>query len=428
MQRVKVLGGRLTAGQWTALAELAEAFSPGTPLHLTTRQDVEFHDVAAAEVAGLQEGLAAARLATFGACGDTPRNITLSPCSGVLDGSVDLGPLAWQIHNMLEATEGITALPRKFKISLSASASADAQPWINDVGLVAVQDASGPWGFRAIVAGSLGAVPETGMLFADFLPADEALPLVAAAIELFAAEGDRTHRRKARLRHVRQRVGDEAFVRMLQAAVGRVKAARSFPAVDVPVVRTGLRAQLSLTFANGDVASSAALALGLLAARDDVVVRLGNPHRVILFGPGHATLLSAVADHEALAGALNGPAIVACPGTRWCSRALVDTNAAADAIRRSVAGRLPDGATVCVSGCPNGCAHSAVADVGLIGVRAGGEQRYNVMTGGGMGRTADLAAPQGRKLALPEVLAEIGRWIETDRKVGDDADGTEQTR
>gem|GEM_PF-3592702 len=37
------------------------------------------------------------------------------------------------------------------------------------------------------------------------------LSLRYGALELFAALGDRENRRKARLRHVRQRLGDEAF-------------------------------------------------------------------------------------------------------------------------------------------------------------------------------------------------------------------------
>ena len=54
MQRVKVLGGVLTAQQWRGLGSAVRNFTPGTPLHLTTRQDVELHDVSTEHVGALQ--------------------------------------------------------------------------------------------------------------------------------------------------------------------------------------------------------------------------------------------------------------------------------------------------------------------------------------------------------------------------------------
>ena len=45
MQRVKILGGILTHHQWAALADMCRRFTPSTPLLLTTRQDIEFHNL-----------------------------------------------------------------------------------------------------------------------------------------------------------------------------------------------------------------------------------------------------------------------------------------------------------------------------------------------------------------------------------------------
>ena len=68
----------------------------------------------------------------------------------------DLAPLAELIQKLLQSQDGIYALPRKFKISLSACQEGCGQPFINDLGLVATRR-SGTWGFRVIGAGSLGA-------------------------------------------------------------------------------------------------------------------------------------------------------------------------------------------------------------------------------------------------------------------------------
>ncbi|MCE5279415.1 MAG: nitrite/sulfite reductase [Planctomycetaceae bacterium] len=419
MQRIKILGGRLSGAQWRALADLAERFTPDAPLHLTTRQDIEFHNVPAADVPDLQAALVAAGFTGAGACGDTVRNITVDPASGALDGSVDLEPLAWQIRRLLEDAPGVGELPRKFKISLSSSDLADAQPFINDLGFIAVRNGAGERGFRVIAAGSLGALPATGIEFRPFLPAADVLPLTAAALELFAAEGDRTNRRKARLRHVRQRLGDEAFKAALTERFEKLAASREFEWPPMPVAATGLRAERSLCFAGGDVSPAQARALGELADGGQCLVRLGNQHRVVVFAADRSSLLQALGRQEVLAAAMNEPAaIIACPGTRWCSHGLTDTVAAAAAIRDALGARLEQGTTVGISGCPNGCSHSAVAEIGLVGGRCDGADAYTLTVGGGMGRSDQLGRELGRKLTVAQVVEEIARHLDSSRPPG----------
>ena len=124
-----------------------------------------------------------------------------------------------------------------------------------------------------------------------------------------------------------------------------------------------------------------------LASRNDVRVHVGNHHRVMVFGRDEASLREKVGSLMPVRGtARPGATFVACPGRRWCSRALTDTNDLADLLRDELAGQLPPETTVCVSGCPNGCAHSAVADVGLTGAltRDNGQTRqvWNLFFGG----------------------------------------------
>jgi sulfite reductase beta subunit-like hemoprotein len=116
LQRVKMPGGRLTANRWRALAEIARRVTPQTPLHLTTRQDIEIHDLPAEQVPLVQAALNEAGLTCFGAAGDTFRNITVCPCSGTAPGTVELMGVAQKIQDTLAAVDGIYALPRKFKI------------------------------------------------------------------------------------------------------------------------------------------------------------------------------------------------------------------------------------------------------------------------------------------------------------------------
>jgi len=406
MQRIKVVGGVLSAGQWRALGDAARLLTPSAPLHLTTRQDIEFHDLPTALVPFMQTSLAEAGLTAVGAGGDTPRNVTVCPCSGMARDSVDLVPLACEIRRTFAEIKGIFSLPRKFKVSLSCG-PACGEPYVNDVALVATRR-RGRWGFAVIAGGSLGSKPATGIVVRDWLAARHALPFVVACVEVFAAHGDREHRNRARLRHVRERVGDEAFRVLVGEAFERVLTERDWPDVTLSSAVETFPAAMRLTFPNGDVTAQAAEALGDLAEREDLRVRITNHHEVAVFGPADEVLQDAVGASDVLARAAERQAhVVACPGTRWCKRALADTNGLADGIRRRLGADSSPATTICISGCPNGCAHSRVARVGLVGGVSGrGDERheaYDLFVGGAMGRGPDLSSPVA--LGIPADVA-----------------------
>lgn len=407
MQRVCIPGGRLEGRGWRALAQLARQYSPATPLHLTTRQDIELHDLSAADIPSVHQAFLAAGLTGLGACGDTPRNITVCPCSGLAPGSVELMPLARAIAGALAGIEGVYRLPRKFKVALSCSPGC-GQPFLNDLALTARQR-DGRWGFRVVMGGSLGPAPATGVVYRDWLEPSQAVALAVAAVKVFALEGDRTNRRKARLRHVRQRVGDETFRTLIDQSLSSVLANENpvSPEIDPVPPSRPLAVSRRLFFPHGNLTGDHADALAQLSDRGDVVVRLANQHQVILFAPSEDVLAAALRDHAILsapAAAGDGPAVVACPGTRWCARAVVATAAVADELRAALGGVLPAGAVVCISGCPNGCAHTLVADVGLAGRVSEGREVFDLYLGGGMGRDERLARPAGVKLAPEKVI------------------------
>ena len=415
LQRIKVPGGRLTGRQWKGLAKIAQAHTPATPLHLTTRQDIEIHDLTPSQIPALQRDLSGLDLTTFQAAGDTFRNITVCSCSGALAGTPDLMELARGIESVLHGIEGVYELPRKFKIALMCSPKC-GQPWINGLGLIA-SARQGQWGFSVRVAGSLGAKPNTGIEWFEWIPASDVFRLAAAAVRVFAREGDRENRRKARLRHVRERMGDAAFLDMLNRELDSVTKDGAVGDAIVHTPSGNLHNAATLTFANGDITHPQAIALGTLADRSDVAVHIDNHHRVLVFASDPKAVAAEIADTPSLAAplALN-TTVVACPGKRWCRHAIAHTNELAGRIRRELAGVLPAGATVCISGCPNGCSHPAVADIGLVG---GTQKRlaracdvFTLLGGGGMGRDARLATRIESKLNEQETVDAIARYLQ----------------
>ena len=250
MQRVKAPAGRMTLEQWRGLAELAARYTPDYPLHVTTRQNLELHGVREEDLPAVQRGIDSLGLTGAAACGDSVRNIAVCPRNGCCPGTWDIGELVRAIRAAVESLPWREDLPRKFKISVSGCREACGRPWMNDVGLVANPDG----GFRVILAGSLGAKPDLGLLVYDSLPLDDVLPLVVAVLRLFHAEGDRTNRSRARLRHLRQRLGEETFRSRVDELLKQEKREGHWPTPALRPVETAVPPRERLDLPLGDIA------------------------------------------------------------------------------------------------------------------------------------------------------------------------------
>jgi sulfite reductase beta subunit-like hemoprotein len=406
MQRTKILGGRLTLDQWQAYAQLAQRLTPNDPLHLTTRQDIEFHSLTPEAVIALHEGLAAIGINTLGACGDTTRNVTLCPDCGLLPGTYDLEPLARLIHAYAQSRPDSFALPRKFKISLSGTHHNCAKPYINDISLVANEDGS----LRAIMAGGLGAKPNLGILCYERLERHEVMPLIAGAIDLFSTEGDRKNRARARLRHVRERLGDEPFRQRLDELMNAHRN-DAFPVAPAPVHCEGpAPAMTRLSAPRGDVAPEIVYELVDLLRQSGGQMRIGIDHKLHLYGVTAEQLPASVRDW------VNAPTVIACPGAHLCTKGLSPTWDAADEIRARLPVRF--NLDVSISGCPNNCPQSAIADIGFIGrLKSRNGQphpHYRLLAGGGHGRTPVLATELHPAIPVeqaPDVVDWlVGQW------------------
>jgi sulfite reductase beta subunit-like hemoprotein len=136
----------------------------------------------------------------------------------------------------------------------------------------------------------------------------------------------------------------------------------------------------------GDVGVADALALADAVEASGAVMRLGLGHEVRLYGRGEAAL------PERVAAWADAPEVVSCPGRAWCERGVADSRKAGGAIREALGAGC--GVRVCVSGCPNGCSHAGVSDIGLVGrVRTVAGERvecFRLTAGGDGGRGPGL--------------------------------------
>lgn len=401
MQRVKLPGGRIEPNQLRALASIAERYGPGSQLHLTTRQAIEFHGLRRDDIPAVQRDIEAAGLTALGACGDTLRNVTVCPGTGRCTETCDVSVLGDAIRARAALLPWIGQLPRKFKISISGCPNACARPWINDVGLIAQADGT----IRAIVAGSLGARPGTGILFDGTLSPANAQHFAIAALRLFHAEGDRGNRSRARLRHVRERMGDAAFLQRLNDLFKEELRNGDGPGPDWPPVSAQAKLVCRLRPPLGDLAPALARELADAVEAVGADVRIGLEHDLLVHGKLPPALTPSLRPLAA------EPCIVPCPGVTWCSRAIADSRGMAARIRAALPADCA--LAISISGCPNDCSHASVAEIGLVGrirtVNGVRQECYRLLAGGGAGRTANLANELHPCVPATEVPATVRR-------------------
>jgi sulfite reductase (NADPH) hemoprotein beta-component len=402
MQRIKIHRGQLAPDQLAALADLAREYTPDYPLHVTTRQDIQLHGVRPEDLPAVQRAIDEAGLTTLGACGDSLRNVTTCPENGLREGTPEVSRVADAIREAGESLPFIRNMPRKFKMSLSCCRDLCARPWINDLGLVARPDGT----FRVIGAGSLGRRPATGIELYESVELDEVVPLVVAALRFFNAEGNRQKRYSARWRHVRERMGDDAFKARLDQEFHEERQNGDWPVPQMPVVSDGIEERAHLRLPLGDLSVELAKDLAERAGEAGGTIRLGFEHDLFVFAPQPVDLS---AELEELT---DGPVVVACPGTTWCARGLSNSRQIETEVRK----HWPEGLKLALgfSGCPNNCAHAAVADIGLTGrVKTIDGQRthcFRLFAGGDRGFSPRMATELHR--AVPQEQApSIIKWL-----------------
>jgi sulfite reductase (ferredoxin) len=429
MVRIKIPGGALDARQMEAIARLAETVGHGIA-HVTTRQDVQLHYVLLERVPELMRALATVGLTTREACGNSVRNITACPVSGrIADEWFPVTPYADAMMRYLLRHPFCQLLPRKFKVAFSGCPEDCAATAIHDIGLRArVREREGriEAGFEIVVGGGLGTVPFLAQTLDPFVPLEEILEVAHAILVVFADEGNRRTRLKARMKFVVERLGIERFREEVAAAraaltpLERTEAelARWVASADLASVERHLRgeirrpgqARIAPPTANGDPAYALwldrnvrahvdparalvtiPLPLGDIAgprlrALADLVRRYG--HDVARATIGQNLVLPEVERTDLprlyqelrtrdLAGTDTGTAhdVVSCPGADTCGLAVTASKKLAGAVREELAALaaakgdgLLEGITIRISGCPNACGQHHVGQIGFHGV------------------------------------------------------------
>jgi len=213
MVRIRIGAGLVLPHQLERIAQLSKTYGDGI-IHVTTRQDIQIHEVDIEDTPDVLEGLLEAGLSSRGGGGNTVRNVTACPEAGVCpEEEFDVAPYAIAAAEYLLQDRSSFNLPRKYKIVFSGCPKDCAFASIADLGFFAHMK-NGVKGFSVYAAGGLGSNPAVAAKIEDFIEAEEIFEVAEAIKKLFDKYGDRANKHKARLRYVLARVGIEEFIKL----------------------------------------------------------------------------------------------------------------------------------------------------------------------------------------------------------------------
>ena len=223
MLRVKVPQGILTSAQLRSLAGVATSYSRGFG-HVTTRQNVQFHFVKLNVVEDAMRSMAETGLTTREACGNSVRNITSCPYSGVAEGEIfDVTPYAEALTRYFLRHPLAASLPRKFKIAFEGCPEDHAVAAIHDIGWHA-RVVDGKRGFKVVVGGGTAIMVTDAPVLYEFLPVEEMFNVAEAVLRVFHRNGDRKHPQRNRMKFLMKQLGWDAWRAKFEEALAEFRA------------------------------------------------------------------------------------------------------------------------------------------------------------------------------------------------------------
>ncbi|MBA4187406.1 MAG: ferredoxin--nitrite reductase [Planctomycetaceae bacterium] len=438
MCRLRMPGGILTTHQFRGISDVAEKWG-GRYTDVTTRANLQIREIKAAHAPDVVLSLQDVGIITRGSGADNIRNVTGSATAGIDPHElIDTRPLARAMHYHILNHREMYGLPRKFNIAFDGGGAISALEDTNDIGFTAVRVGEGkavPAGvyFRLQLGGISGHkdfAKDEGVL----LTPEQCVTVADAVVRVFNENGDRTDRKKARLKYVLDRWGHEKYVaeteKLLPFKLTRLPIEECEPR---PIIdrhgHLGVHAQKQAgLFYVGVLLPVGRLTCEQMNGLADLADKFGSgtirltvwQNLLISDIPGE-DIPAVKSGIESLglhweATNVRG-ALVACTGNAGCKFAAANTKKHALAIADYLDPRLTldHPLNIHVTGCPNSCAQHYLGDIGLLGtgVEVGDDmvEGYHIFVGGGYGDDQHIGREMFRSVAATEAPLVIERML-----------------
>ena len=425
MCRLRIPNGILSHWQFAAVAGFADRYGGGFS-HVTTRANLQIREIKAEHGPALVEDLAGIGLTPKGSGADNIRNVTGSATAGIdAQELLDTRPYARQWHHHILNTRTLYGLPRKFNVAFEGGGAIPTLEDTNDISFTAVTVGDGgrrAGGTESAIWFRLGLGGITGHKdFARptgvFVKPEDATMVADAIIRVYIDHGDRTDRKKARLKYVLDSWGFDTFLTEVESRLGRPL--QRFAEADVSpanaqdrLAHAGIHPQkqpgkvwVGVVLPVGKITSDQMRALAAIAQDlADGDIRLTVWQNLLISGVDAANAGEIEARLNAIGLTSKASSVraglVACTGAPNCKFAAANTKGTAEAIAAYVEPRLALDSPVNIhlTGCQHSCAQHYIGDIGLIACRVpvapdseDSVDGFHVHIGGGFGPDAAIA-------------------------------------
>ncbi|WP_010494461.1 assimilatory sulfite reductase (NADPH) hemoprotein subunit [Paenibacillus elgii] len=433
MVRVRAAGGVVTPEQWLMMDRIAQQYANGT-IRLTTRQSFQLHGVIKWNMKHLIKEVNEALLSTLAACGDVNRNVMSNPNPYVSEIHEQVYEWAKKISHHLdprtrayheiwldeekvvdsrdgeeqEPIYGPVYLPRKFKIGIAVPPSNDVDVFSQDLGLIAIHEQGRLLGFNVAVGGGMGMThgdPQTYPQLArviGFVTPEQVIDVAEKTVTIQRDYGDRSVRKHARFKYTIDDRGLEWFIDELHQRLGwKLAEARPYH-FDHNGDRYGWvkgsngKWHFTLFIQNGRVKDEDQYPL-MSGLREIAKVHNGDfrltPNQNLIIGNVSAQKKKKIEEIIKAYGLTDGIQYsalrrnsMACVALPTCGLAMAESERYLPTLLDKIesildeAGLREEEIVIRMTGCPNGCARPALAELSFIGKAPG---RYNMYLGGG---------------------------------------------
>ena len=405
MARLRIPGGFLNTNQLREIARVSDELTSGY-VQITTRANFQIRLIEPKNAPEVLRRIQSVGLHTRGAGADNIRNLTANPTAGIDPVElIDVRPFTHDLAARIINDRAFYDLPRKFNIAVDGGGLIGAVEDTNDIGAKAVPHGDGV-AFRIALGGATGHkafARDAGVLVSP----EQLVKVILAMVRVFIAKGNRGDRKKARLKHLLEKMSLGEFVaeteKLLGCSLPRVPyeadklrwASQELPHShigDFPQKQRGLN-YVGVSIPVGQISPKQMLRVADLAdlygsgeVRLTVWQNLIIPNIPDAFVATIKKALGKCGLGTTQSNVASG--IIACTGSRYCKFAQSDTKAHALEVTRHLEKKveLDQPVNIHFTGCPNSCAQHFMGDIGLLGAKVRGEDGYHVFVGGGFGK------------------------------------------
>jgi sulfite reductase (NADPH) hemoprotein beta-component len=432
MIRLRLPGGFLTADQWLATQDIAGVHSTGI-IKITTRQTIQLHGLYKSHVKPTIQAFNEAKLHSIATCGDINRNVICAAHPKQSPIHKEVHNFAYKINELLlpktkayyeiwldeerladkkeeeDALYQDRYLPRKFKIALAIPPNNDVDVFGNDLGLIAIIENNRLMGYNIAIGGGLSSThgnpatyPRLATVIGFVSDEEKILKTIYEIVTIQRDYGNRSDRSLARLKYTVDKMGIEWFKTEIARRTGLpLEKEKPFQFTErkdyygwfqnsdklwyyTPFIENGRVTddeKIALKTALYEIAETRKLNFRFTTNQNVILSDISNDDKVSI-----EKILKKynIEEYTSSISSLRKNSM-ACVALNTCPLAFAEAQRYLPSLISKIEPLLKkyglgeEDIILRMTGCPNGCARSYIAEIGFIGTALG---KYNLQLGG----------------------------------------------